>query len=412
MTKPPTETTPSKSQPTAELAPRRRRGIAVLLTAGAASVALALFLLARAGASRGPEPIPTPPVAEARTATVALRAGATGKNAIEVVPVTRTRLAGDIHMIGSVSFSADHVAIVGPLVSGRVTRLNAGIGTHVERGQVIAEIESVDVGEARAALLSATARLSAAQANLHRERELADKQISSAREREVAEAQWAGEGAAMRAAQQRLRAIGLSPSEIEAVGARDDGGRVPLRAPIAGTVIERFVTLGQAVERATDAFKIADLAQVWVLLDLYEKDLAHVHVGQNVELRTDTLPGELFQGRVAYVVPVIDEATRAAKVRIEIANPSGKLRIGQLVTAKLIGNAGRDTEPVLAIPVAAVQRIEGKPAVFVKSGSGFQRRTIELGVAGGDLVEVRSGLREDDAVAAKGAFLLKSELLR
>jgi len=387
--------------------------VAAVVLAGAA-VAVVALIVTRAGASHDPPPPASQPAegASAGNRLVALRAGATAQNAIETAAVRRTRLAGDLHVIGNVSYGADQVAIVGPLVAGRVTRLSAGIGAHVEKGQVLAEIESADVGEARGALIAATARFSAAEANLSRERELADKKISSVREREVAEAQWAGEKAAMRAAQQRLRAIGLSPQEIQAVEVRDDGGRVPLRAPIAGTVIERYVTLGEAVERAKDAFKLADLAKVWVLLDLYEKDLARVHVGQNVELRTEVWPGEVFPGRVAYVVPVIDEATRSAKVRVEIANPAGKLRIGQLVTAKLIGDASQETPPVLAVPTAAVQRIEGKPTVFVKRDQGFERRVIELGISGGDLVEVRAGLGEGDVVAAKGAFLLKSELLR
>ena len=101
-----------------------------------------------------------------------------------------------------------------------------------------------------------------------------------------------------------------------------------VRAPIAGTVIERKVTLGQAVERATDAFKIADTAHVWVTLDLYEKDLARVRVGQEVETRTDARPGEVFHGRVAFIVPVIDQATRTAKVRLEFPNPKGVLSAG------------------------------------------------------------------------------------
>jgi len=402
--------------------PRRRRGLAALaLLAVAAVVAL---LVTRAVASHDAPPTAGSPAALASTAPaanggVSLRPGAAQNNAIETAVVRRARLAGDLHVIGNVSYGADQVAIVGPLVSGRVARIAASIGAHVERGQVLAEIESADVGEARAALITASARFAAAEANLRRERELADKQISSAREREIAEAQWAGEKAAVHAAQQRLRAIGLSPSEIEAVEVRGDGGRVPLRAPLAGTVIERFITLGQAVERASDAFKLADLAKVWVLLDLYEKDLARVHVGQSVELRTDALPGEVFPGRVAYIVPIIDEATRAAKVRVEIANPAGKLRIGQLVTAKLIGDPAHATTAVLAVPVSAVQRIEGKTAVFVKragggaaDGDAFERRAVELGMSGGDLVEVRAGVKEGDVVAAKGAFLLKSELLR
>ena len=99
-------------------------------------------------------------------------------------------------------------------------------------------------------------------------------------------------------------------------------------------------------------------------------------------------------------------------MRVEIDNGSGKLHIGQLVTATLIGSSTSTTAPVLVIPVAALQRIEGKPTVFVKTEHGFERRVVELGISGGDQVEVRSGLAETESVAGKGAFLLKSELLR
>ena len=145
----------------------------------------------------------------------------------------------------------------------------------------------------------------------------------------------------MRAAAERLRAIGLSNADIDAIDHRDLGGRVPMRSPIDGTVIERTITLGQAIERATDAFKIADLSHLWVNLDLYEKDLSRVRVGQEVEVRADAFPGEIFRGRVAYVVPVIDEATRTAKVRLEFENHEGRLSLGQLVTARIVGDGHR-----------------------------------------------------------------------
>ena len=435
VTKPVDRATESSLQPvTKEVPPPERRRRRRIEAAIAAAVTLAggngIFLATRHAGEREAGAAGIPGTAMAGTATeggttsagagatgrkpgeVALAPGVTAHNKIEVVPVRRAALAGDIHVIGNVSFSADHLAIVGPLMTGRIARLGAGIGSRVERGQVIAEVESADVGDARAALISANARLVAADANLRRERELAEKQISSVREREMAEAQSLTERAAMRAAEQRLRAIGLTTADIKAVDERDDGGRVPIRSPISGTVIERLVTLGEAVERATDAFKIADLSKVWVLLDLYEKDLARVRPGLAVELRTDAMPGEIFRGRVAYVTPVIDQATRAAKVRVEIDNGSGKLHIGQLVTATLIGSSTSTTAPVLVVPVAALQRIEGKPTVFVKTEHGFERRVVELGISGGDQVEVRSGLAETDSVAGKGAFLLKSELLR
>jgi cobalt-zinc-cadmium efflux system membrane fusion protein len=129
-------------------------------------------------------------------------------------------------------------------------------------------------------------------------------------------------------------------------------------------------------------------------------------------LRTDVAAGEVFKARVAYVDPVIDEKTRTAHVRVEFENVQGKFRLHQLVTARIIGDREHAGEPVLAVPNAALQRVDGTPVVFVKKAGGFEKRVIEPGVAGGDLIEVRAGLREGEEVAMAGAFLLKSELLR
>ncbi|MEO8212727.1 MAG: efflux RND transporter periplasmic adaptor subunit [Myxococcales bacterium] len=410
---------------------KNRRGLVAALGAvGAAGIITVVLILTRSEPASGirlkapgpggvsPAPATNKPGTTAEAAEgglappLSLPKGSSANNPVLTVPVRSVRLAGDIQVVGNVSYDADHFAIVGPLVDGRMTRLAVGVGGHVRRGQIMAEIESADVGDARGALISAKARLAAADANLRRERELAEKRISSVREREVAEAQWASEGAAMRAAQEKLRAIGLSDADIRAIDDKAVGGRVAIRAPIDGTVIERLVTLGEAVERAADAFKIANLTHVWILLDLYEKDLARVRVGQSVEARTEAYPGEVFPGRVAYVAPVIDEATRTAKVRVQIANDAARLHIGQLVNARLIGSAELTTAPVLAVPRSAVQRVDGKPLLFVKGSQGYERRSVELGISGGELVEIRNGVREGEQIATDGAFLLKSELLR
>lgn len=352
-------------------------------------------------------------VASSALRALALPDGAAARNPVRTAPAAMVRLARDIQVIGTVAPDQDHFALVGPLVSGRVARLNAGVGDQLRRGQIIGEIESAEVGEARAALIAAKARYAAAETNLRRETDLAQRRISSSRERELAQAQWVTDKAGVRAAAERLRAIGLSNADIDAIDHRDLGGRVPMRSPIEGTVIERTITLGQAIERATDAFKIADLTHLWVNLELYEKDLSRVRVGQEVEVRADAFPGEIFRGRVAYVVPMIDEATRTAKVRLEFENTEGRLSLGQLVTARIVGDGHRGTPEVVAVPRNAVERVEGRPVVFVTdSGGAFRQRAVELGSSGGDLIEIRAGLVAGEVVAADGAFLLKSELLR
>jgi len=343
---------------------------------------------------------------------VELPPAAARSNPIAVATAQPARIAGDIQLVGTVAFHEDHYAVVGPLVAGRVSRLAAGVGDRVKRGQVIAELESADVGQARADLLGAKARLAAAEANLRRESDLADRKISSERERELAQAQAATEQANARAAAMRLRAIGLSQADVDRVGRSDGGGTIAMRAPIDGTIIERKVTLGQAVERATDAFTIADTSHVWVTLDLYEKDLFRVAVGQPVELLTESRPGETFRGRVGFIVPVVDPATRTAKVRLEFPNPNGALQAGQLVTAKLPADAGHGAPEVLAVPRSAVEQVDGKTVVFVENSNGFERRNVLTGRSGGDHVEIREGLSRGERIAVQGAFLLKSELLR
>jgi len=343
---------------------------------------------------------------------LAISAAALAKNPIGTSKVVREKLAADLLVVGSVTFDEDHYALVGPLVSGRIAKLRVGVGDQVKQGQTLGEIESSEVGQAQAAFLSARARAGSANANLARERDLAAQRISSERDREVAEAQAVSETAELRAATERLRALGLDNSEIQALNRGDSiGGRVALRAPISGTVVARSVTLGQSVERSTDAFKIINLTHLWVLLDLYEKDLTRVHEGQKAELLTEAHPGEVFRARVAYIHKIVDEKTRTAGVRIELDNPDGKLRPGQFVTARLLGDP-RHTIDALAIPRRAVQTIEGKTIVFVRTPRGFERRAVELGTSGGDLVEVKSGVVAQEEVATDGAFLLKSELLR
>jgi cobalt-zinc-cadmium efflux system membrane fusion protein len=409
---PPPETTETLAAAEATRPPTPRRLAlrrALLLTVLGALTAAAAGLALRGGdAPAAPGPAAPPSAA----APVKLAAGAQARNPVRVAPAESRKLAGDIQVVGTVSFHEDHFAVVGPLVAGRISRLVVGVGDRVARGQVIAEIESSEVGQARADLIAARARYDAAEANLRRERDLAEKKIASSRDRETAEAQWGTERAGVRAATLRLRAIGLTPGDIADLEKHDRGGQLPIRAPIAGTVVERLVTLGQAVERATDAFKIADTSQVWVTLDLYEKDLARVFVGQRVEMRTESRPAEPFVGRVAFIVPLIDETTRTAKVRLELPNPSGALNAGQLVTARIVADTSNAAREVVAVPRSAIEQVEGKTIVFVQTDGGFVRRTVEVGVSDGDRVEIRAGLAAGEPVVVEGAFLLKSELLR
>jgi cobalt-zinc-cadmium efflux system membrane fusion protein len=362
------------------------------------------------------KPTPEPPAEGARApgepASLRLAPAALAKNPLQVTTVRRQPLVRDLSLVGSVAYDADHYAVVGPLIAGRIVAVHAGSGDRVRRGQVLAELESPEVGAAQAAFLEARAKLAAAESNLRRERELAKERVSSDRERELAEAQAASEQAALDAARQRLESLGFRAGDLGKLQA-GSGGRVAIRSPLDGVVVARDVTLGQAVQAATDAFRVADLAHLWVNLDVYEKDLEAVHVQQAVDVRTESLPGRIFSAHVAYVEPHVDDKTRTARVRIEMENPFGALRPGQFVSALLRGDPKHSTAPVLAVPRKAVVSVDGKHLVFVKKEADlFEPRHVDLGASGGDLVEIARGLAEGDPVVSEGAFLLKGELLR
>lgn len=384
---------------------RIRRGLPVVIVGAAA------LLLGRLSVKQSPEHH-SEGVEAARIGPLALPAEATKHSPVRVVAVVRTRLARDVEVVGSVGFAADHFAAVGPLIAGRLVSIQVRVGDKVKAGQTMAELESAEVGQAQAAYLTARASSFAAEANLRRERELAERKVSSERERELAEAAAITQQAELAAAMQRLRALGLRQSDISQI--RDArAGRVSLLAPIDGTVIRREVSLGQAVQSASDAFQVADLSRLWVLLDLFEKDLPHVHSAQRAEIRTEAYPGRTFPAQVALIGSVIDEKTRTAPVRVEFDNSEGLLRPGQFVTATLQGEATVAQSAVLTVPRKAVVTVEGKPLLFVQTGSGrFERRSVELGPSGGSLIEVRSGVSEGELVVVDGGFLLKSELLR
>lgn len=406
-----------------------RRLLRYLLPASVAAAALAAFIVrpspkatprttpgASSAPTEGKSPVAAASAAPRIDGGVAIVDKARDKNPIVVRPVEKVQLAPDLDLVGSATFDGDRYAVVGPLIAGRVTALKARPGDTVRAGQVLAEIDSAEVGQAQAAYLSALAHANTSRANVKRERELHAQKVSSTREREVAEAQAASDTAELRAAEQRLQALGLGRGEISAAaGGKSRAGRLALRSPIGGVVLQRSITVGQAVEAHTDAFRIADLNRLWVMLDVFEKDLEHVRVGQKAELRTESLPGVIFDSRVAWIEPRIDETTRTAHVRIEFENKGGRLRPGQFVTAHLSGGgAGAPHgEPVPAVPRSAIVTLEGRSVVFVAAeGSSFVRRTVELGRSGGGMVEVKSGLSVGEPVVVDGAFLLKSEAAR
>ena len=323
--------------------------------------------------------------------------------AITFEAVTEGNLKPMINVTGTVAFDPERVAAVGSRIAGRVSRLNKIEGDDVKAGDLLAEIESADLGQAQAAVIAARAHAEAATANEKREAELAEAKISAYREAEVAKAQAVSMRAELAAAEQRVRAL----------GGTTDGptGILRLTTPISGRVIERNVTRGQSVEATLTAFRVADLDRVWVELAVFEGQLGAIRAGDKVDLLAASGSDTTVHGSVAYVGDVIDLETRTAPVRIVVEHPESRLRPGQSVSATIHTSA--PVSGAISVPLGAVTSVDGKPTVFVAHDDfSVEPRSVTLGAQDGDRVEVPRGLEKAERIAVSGVFALKSEIFR
>jgi cobalt-zinc-cadmium efflux system membrane fusion protein len=182
-----------------------------------------------------------------------------------------------------------------------------------------------------------------------------------------------------------------------------------VRSPIGGVITEKHAIVGELADPSTNLFTVADLSTLWVLVDINEKDLAKVGKGQAATVTVGAFPELVFAGKITYIADLVDEATRTVKARLEVPNPERKLKPEMFATVAL--SLPAEAPPTLAIPEDAIQEIEGEKVVFVtEDGTEFAPRPLELGRASGGLVEVVGGLAEGERYAAKGSFLLKSDL--
>lgn len=330
------------------------------------------------------------------------------QNGVVVTQVTKQRLAGAISATGKVEANADRIAHVSPRISGKIVSVKASLGDSVAAGQVLATLDSVELGEALSRYQQSKTKLALAQSNMDRVKILVDKKIAARKEILQAETDYRMAQTELSTDEERLMLYGVSAASLKGEQKRP---LLPVRSPIGGIITEKHAIVGELSDPATSLYTVADLSSLWVLVDIHEKDLAKVRRGQNATVVVGAFPDMKFRGRITYLADVVDEATRTVKARVEVANPGRKLKPEMFATVEL-AMAG-DAPPVLALPEDAVQELNGKKVVFVaESDTEFASRDVALGRASGGMVEVLSGVKEGERYAAKGAFLLKSEVMK
>jgi cobalt-zinc-cadmium efflux system membrane fusion protein len=349
---------------------------------------------------------------------IELSAEAVETAGIVTAPAASRRLRAELETTGSVDFDERRFAHVSPRVGGRVESVPVELGEAVHAGQVLARIDSIDLGQAVGDYLQSRARAELARETLEREERLFRERVSSEQEMLSARAASREADAALRGAEERLHLLGMSNAEVTKLGY--DQPRVSIyevRAPLAGTIVAKEVTRGEMVEPQSQLFQVADLSRVWVWIDVYERDLARVHLGDGVTVEVDAYPGTPFTGEVVYLGSSVQSETRTARARIEVPNPEGRLRPGMFARVRILDpHLSADspgTVDVIAVPEAAVQRDGDRSVVFVALGEGrFEPRTVKLGRRGEGFVEVLEGVAAGEPVVVEGAFFVKSELAR
>lgn len=314
-----------------------------------------------------------------------------------------------IDLPGEIVLNADRMAHVVPRVSGIVREVRMTVGDKVNNaGELMAVIESRELADGKADFLAAAEREALAQTNFNREERLWGKKVTSEQEYLDARQALAEARIATNSAEQQLHALGFSDAELKALPGHPDATytRFEIKAPLAGTIIEKHMTLGENVNADTDVFTIADLSTVWVDINVYQKDLVNIRKGQTVVIEIGHGIASAT-GTIAWVGPQVDETTRTAKARVELANPDGDLRPGLFVTARV---AVGSTPASIVVPKSALQDFEERTVIFVRTEKGFEPKPVEVGRRNGTKVEILSGLEAGQTYVSQGAFTLKAQL--
>jgi cobalt-zinc-cadmium efflux system membrane fusion protein len=323
---------------------------------------------------------------------------------VQVLTVQPTTLTRSLRLTGAVAYNSFRTTPVITQVSGPVSRVVVVPGQKVRQAEPMLYVASPDYSQLRTNYLKAKDAYALAQKayaraeDLYQHHAIAEQNVEQAQSVEV---QAGGDLASTQAA---LKVMGIT--DPDALVKAPPSFEVPVKAPISGLVVEQDVSAGQVIQPGTtQCFMISDISTVWVLVNVYQKDLPYVRVGDSVDIQTDTYP-EVFHGRIAYVAASLDPSTRTLQARIETPNPGDKLKKDMYVVATVHAGTIRNS---IAIPDAAVLRdAENQPFVYAAASSNqFGRRSITLGESLSGQTQILSGLTAGDRVIGNGSLFLQ-----
>src|SRR6202795_99611 len=323
---------------------------------------------------------------------------------VQVLTVQPTTLPRSLRLTGAVAYNSFRTTPVITQVSGPVSRVVVVSGQKVNRGEPMLYVASPDYSQLRTNYLKAKAAYALAQKAYARARDLYEHKAIAEQILEQAESAEVQASGDLIAAQAALKVMGVT--DPDALVKAPPSFEVPVKAPIGGLVVEQDVFAGQLIQPgSTQCFMISDVSTVWVLVNVYQKDLPYVRVGDQVTIQTDAYP-DIFRGRISYVAASLDPSTRTLQARIETNNPGDKLKKDMYVVATV--NAGTISNAI-ALPDSAILRdTENQPFVYAAASSNqFGRRSVTLGESLTGQTQITGGLKTGDRVIGNGSLFLQ-----
>jgi cobalt-zinc-cadmium efflux system membrane fusion protein len=383
---------------------------------------LAVALVWAAGCGKNAEVAPAPAAEKAPANEVVMDAGMQRSAGVAVEEARVRSLPEVVRATARLTNDENRTWRVGAITDGRIVKVLANPGDTVRKGAVLARMHSHDIHEARAAYQKARSELARARSEeayslraRDRARRLYELKAGSLEQLEHAETELKNAQAVAANAEVELNRTRDHLTEFlgipaEATGGGEDSESIPVVSPAAGVVISRAVTPGTVVTPANDLFVLSDLGSLWAMAEVNEEYLARLRPGMAARITVQAYAGEAFTGRIAKLGEALDTATRTVKVRIDVPNRGGRLKPEMYAAAEIEMGASR---PSVFVPQEATQEVRGQTVVFVRTAeTRFEVRPVETGRSLNGEFEIVRGLKAGDAVAARGAFVLKSEFLK
>ena len=316
-------------------------------------------------------------------------------------------ITGSLRVAAHVETDAQLIAHVGSPVAGRILKLLVFEGQNVKAGTVLAMLHSTNLSDTQFALVKAASQQGLAAAAEKRAEQLVEADVIGRAELERRRAELLQASTEAASYRTQLRGLGMTEGQIHQLETtRKLSADYPIVTPKSGTVLKRDIAIGQVVQPADPAFTIADLSSVWIVANVPEEDAGPLRKGIEVEVEIPALPGKKITGRLSFVSPIVDPATRTVAVRMDVGNPGGLLKPDELASMTFIGQS----DSKLTVPNTAVIRDENKDYVFVQiAPERYVLREVNLGEEENDRRVVLDGVEQDERIVTEGAFHLNNQ---